>query len=92
MTGRHTFNTKDCMQGDRIDVPPTGEHAGRAVIVAEQLDVGVRVIWFDDMGRGPYSAVLPHCTVTGHLYANETRRDTSFWDTHPDMTGKTGEV
>jgi hypothetical protein len=80
-------STKEILVGSRIDL------WDRAVIVADVQDDGLRVVWFDDMMRGPYSAVLPHCSLYRTIYHDERNGEhESFYDVHPDMTGKTGEV
>lgn len=80
------IRTHDISVGDRIDLP------GRGVIVTDIAPDGVSVIWFDDMGRGPYSAVLPHAGLNRHMYHDERNVDRSWWETHPDVTGKTGAI
>jgi hypothetical protein len=83
----NAIRTQDIDVGSRIDLP------GRGVIVADNMPDGLRVIWFDDMMRGPYSAVLPHCTLYRRTYHDERNGEhQSFYDVHPDFTGKTGEI
>lgn len=82
-----TVNTRDASVGDRIDL------ADRGVIVASNDDRGLGVVWYDHMMRGPYFAVLPHCTLYRRTYHDERNGEhQSYWDMHPDFTGRTGEV
>lgn len=82
-----SVSSRDVDIGDRIDL------AGRGVIVFDNMPDGLRVAWYDDMMRGPYSAVLPHCTLYRRRYHDERNGEhQSFWDVHPDITGRTGEI
>jgi hypothetical protein len=80
-------STKEIEVGSRIDL------WDRAVIVAEVAEDGLRVIWYDDRMQGPYSAVLPHCSLYRTIYHDERLGEhESYHDVHPDFTGKTGEA
>jgi len=82
-----TVNTRDVTPGDRIDM------RDRAVIVASNDDSGLGVLWFTPEGLGPFYAVLPHCTLYRSFYDDERLGEhKSWWDIHPDVTGKTGEI
>lgn len=81
-------SSRDIEVGDRIDLD-----GFRGLIVFDNQPDGLTVVWFDDLMRGPYSAVLPHCTVRKRLYHDERNGEhQSFWDVHPDITGKSGEI
>ena len=84
---RH-ITTNEIEIGSRIDLP-----GYRGVIVAEVYPDGVRVVWFDDMMRGPFSAILPHAALYKTRYHDERNGEhESYHDMHPDFTGKTGEI
>lgn len=78
--------SRDIDVGDRIDLP------GRGVIVTGIEPDGLAVMWFDDKGQGPYHATLPHGSLHRTAYIDERNTDRSWWEVHPDITGKTGEV
>lgn len=80
-------STKDIDVGSRIDLP-----GFRGVIVTDNTPEGVAVMWFDDQGQGPHHGVLPHGKVMAVAYHDERVKDQSWWDFHPDRTGKTGEI
>lgn len=76
------------------DVIEVGSGVGaRKVVVVESQDDGVVVCWFTPEGIGPYTAKLPHAEVSQFLYENERLgQHKSWWETHPDITGRTGEI
>jgi hypothetical protein len=75
-------STRDIEVGDRIDLPD------RAVIVTDIQPGGIAVTWFDDKMQGPYYAVLPHGSLHRTRYIDERNNDQSWWEAHPDITGK----
>lgn len=79
-------STRDMNPGDVLDC---GE---RRVVVVDQTPEGLGVIWYTAAGEGPNYGVLPHATIYQQTYENEKLTRDSWWDTHPDMTGKTGEI
>jgi hypothetical protein len=81
------IDTRDVMIGCRIDTPHRG------LIVYGNDPSGISVLWFDRQGRGPHFATLPHTKLFGRIYHDERNGEhQSYHDTHPDFTGKTGEV
>lgn len=83
-------NTANLNPKDVIEIG-TGLTARRVVVVENHGD-GVAVLWFTPEGMGPYTALLPHGSVFQRIYEDESLgRGESFWDTHPDFTGRTGE-
>jgi len=86
-------NSRDIDIGSRIDLPGSDGQPGRGVIVFDNQPDGLTVVWYDELMRGPYSAVLPHCTLyTRHYHDERNGEHQSFYDVHPDFTGKTGEI
>jgi hypothetical protein len=78
--------TEDMNVGDILDC------GNRRVVVVENRPEGLGVIWYDPDGIGPHYGVLPHAAIYQQLYENEGLKRDSFWQTHPDFTGQTGEL
>jgi hypothetical protein len=78
-------STRDITPGDVIEVKAGGDI--RRLVVHENHEDGLVVIWFTPEGLGPYRMKLPHTdNVEQLLYENEAAgMGNSWWDTHPDM-------
>ena len=86
MTKGMASNTRDMNIGDELDC------GDRRVIVVENSPDGLGVIWYTPEGMGPNYGVLPHAAIYRQMYEREDLCKRSYWETHPDFTGKTGEV
>jgi hypothetical protein len=92
------MRSEDLVIGDFIQmyVPDLG--SVRRMEIVKIDDNGMLVKWFDPNGVGPYSCVLPHGslpsnTLHKNIYADERGGShESYFKTHSDFTGKTGEV
>jgi hypothetical protein len=81
-------STRDINIGDRIDIANF-----RGVIVTDNNNDGLSVMWFTPDGLGPYHMNLPHADAAPRLYHDERNGEQdSYWDTHPDFTGKYGTI
>lgn len=83
--------------GAEISIPmEDGTH--RRCEVSDIDDNGFQVKFFDLEGKGPFFCVLPHAalpdgTIHRNLYADDRGgQHKSWWQTHTDITGKTGEI
>lgn len=82
-----TASTRDIPVGEQVNLP------GRSVVVFSNAPDGWGAVWYSATGVGPFYAKLPHGPVQKCLYWDERNgRHESWWDVHPDATGKTGEV
>lgn len=86
----HDKNTKDIDIGSRIDIGFTTD--SRGVIVTTNDNDGMGVVWYDANGCGPHHAVLPHGKVQQVAYHDERNRDRHYTETHPDFTGRYGDI
>ncbi len=75
-------STRDVNPGDVLHV---GE---RRLVAIESTPDGISCVYYH-AGLGPHYVVLPHATLNKRMYENEAigARE-SWWNTHPDMTGK----
>ena len=83
--------------GAHISIPMEDGTYRRCEVVAMD-DYSFRVKFFDLEGKGPFFCVLPHAALPGNTIHRNLHEDDrggqhkSFWQTHPDFTGRTGEV
>lgn len=84
------------LPGDMFDIPME-DGTVRRVEVMTTNDEGFRVKFFKPDGTGPFYALLPHGSFPGRPLVRTWNPDErggqhkSWWQTHPDITGKTGE-
>lgn len=91
-------NTVDVLHvGAHITIP-MGDGTFRRCEVTAMNDAGFMVKYFDLEGKGPYSCFLPHAVLPGTTIHRNLHEDDrggqhkSFWQTHSDFTGETGEI
>jgi len=89
------MRSDDLHVGAFVQLPtPDGPRRVEVVNIDES---GFTVRWFSPEGLGPYQAHLPHGAFPRNAvhkvhYADERAGlHKSFWETHSDFTGKTGE-
>jgi hypothetical protein len=90
MSNRYMTSTRDIDVGSRIDIGFATD--GRGVIVTSNEPDGLGVIWYTPNGTGPHHAVLPHGKVGATRYFDERHADRGYMETHPDFTGRYGDV
>lgn len=80
--------TRDIEIGDRIDID-----GFRGMIVTDIQTDGIAVVWFTPDGIGPNHMVLPHGALHKRRYHDERNGEhKSYFNTHPDFTGRSGEI
>lgn len=92
------MRSSDLHVGDFVQLPAPDMSCGvRRVEVTAVDDGGFTVRWYSPEGLGPYMAVLPHGSFPSNTlkqvrFADERAGEhESYWLTHPDFTGRTGE-
>lgn len=83
--------------GAHISIPME-DGTYRRCEVTKITDDGFQVKFYDLEGKGPFFCILPHAVLPGNTIHRNLHEDdrggqhVSWWNSHPDVTGRTGEV